>query len=73
MKWKFNEVKNNDKRPISDSSELKDFADEDFKFDKNGKKFCIWVVNTGEKGIIAHHEQFILFPQCFQKTCIAGT
>ena len=22
-----------------------------------------------EKGQIAHYEQFLLFPQCFQKTC----
>ena len=25
------------------------------------------------KGEIAHDEQFLLFPQCFQKTCIANT
>ena len=24
------------------------------------------------KGEIAHYEQFLLFPQCFQKTCTAG-
>ena len=23
------------------------------------------------KGQIAHYEQFLLFPQCFQKTCTA--
>ena len=24
------------------------------------------------KGEIAHHEQFLLFPQCFQKACFPG-
>ena len=28
---------------------------------------------TLEKGEIAHYEQFLLFPQCFQKTCTADT
>ena len=27
--------------------------------------------NTMGKGEIAHYEQFLLFPQCFQKTCTA--
>ena len=26
-----------------------------------------------EKGEIARYEQFLLFPQCFQKTCPADT
>ena len=31
-----------------------------------------WVENTvGGKGEIARFEQFLLFPQCFQKTCSA--
>ena len=25
-----------------------------------------------EKGEIAHYEQFLLFPQCFQKACFPG-
>ena len=29
--------------------------------------------NTVGKGEIAHNEQFLLFPQCFQKTCTADT
>ena len=29
------------------------------------------VENTVEKGEIAHHEQFLLFPQCFQKALTA--
>ena len=31
------------------------------------------VENTVGNGEIAHYEQFLLFPQCFQKTCIADT
>ena len=29
------------------------------------------VENTVGKGQIAHYEQFVLFQQCFQKTCTA--
>ena len=29
------------------------------------------VENTVGKGEIARYEQFLLFPQCFQKTCTA--
>ena len=47
-------------------SEMKEFADNNFKFDENGRKFSEWVENT-------HYEQFLLFPQCFQKTCTADT
>ena len=31
------------------------------------------VENTVGVGEIAHYEQFLLFPQCFQKTCTADT
>ena len=31
------------------------------------------VENTVGKGEIARYEQFLLFPQCFQKTCTAET
>ena len=54
-----------------DSSKLKDFADDNFKFDENGEKFTNRVDNTVGKGEIACYEQFFLFPQCFQKTCTA--
>ena len=32
-----------------------------------------WVENTVGKGEIALYEQFLLFPQCFQKNCAANT
>ena len=31
---------------ILESSKLKEFADENFKFDKNGRKLSKWVENT---------------------------
>ena len=31
------------------------------------------VENTVGKGEIARHEQFLLYPRCFQKTCTANT
>ena len=40
---------------------MKDFADDNFKFDKNGRKFAKQVKNTVEKGEIASSEQFLLF------------
>ena len=57
------------KRQILDTSKLKEFADDDFKLDENGGKFSKLVENTVRKGEIARNEQFLLFPQCFQKAC----
>ena len=54
------------------TSKLKDFADDNFKFDKNGRKLSNRVENTGGKGEIACYEQFLLFLQCFQKACFPG-
>ena len=61
------------KRQILDCSKLKEPSDDNFKFDENGRKFSKRVENTVGKGEIAHYEQFLLFPQCFQKTCNANT
>ena len=36
-------------------------------------KFSKWIESTVEKGEIARHKQFLLFPQSFQKTCTADT
>ena len=60
------------KRQISDSTKLKEIADDNFKFNENGRKFAKRVENTVEKGEIARYEQFLLFPQCFQKICTAN-
>ena len=43
------------------------FADNNFNV--NGRKLSKWVENTVGKGEIARYEQFLIFPQCFQKTC----
>ena len=48
---------------------MKEFADDNFKFDKNGRKLSKQVEKTVGKGEIARYEQFLLFPQCFQKVC----
>ena len=61
------------KRQILDCSKLKEFADDNFNFDENGRKFSKWVENTVGKREISRHEQFLLFLQCFQKTCTADT
>ena len=57
------------KQQILDSSKLREFADDNYKFDENGGKFFKWIGNTVGKGEIACYEQFLLFPQCFLKTC----
>ena len=47
---------------ILDSSKLKEFAFDNFKFDENGRKFSKRLENTVGKGEIAHYE-----------TCTAAT
>ena len=51
---------------------MKEFADDNFNFDENGRNLSNRVENTAGKGEIARNEQFLLFPYCFQKTCSAG-
>ena len=50
------------RQQILDSSKLKEFAGDDFKFDKNGRKLSKQVENTVGKGEIACYEQFLPFP-----------
>ena len=54
------------------SSKLKGFADDNFKFDENGRKLSKPVENSVGKGEIARYEQFLLFPHCFQQACFPG-
>ena len=61
------------KRQILDSSQQKELADDNFKFDENGRKLSKWVESTVRKGEIARSEQFLLFPRSFQRTCTADT
>ena len=55
------------KQQILDSSKLKEFADDNFKFDENSRKFSKWVENTVRKGEIAHHEQFSFSHSVFKR------
>ena len=50
--------KTTDFRPF----QIKEFAQDNFQFGDNGRKFSKWVENTVEKREIAHYEQFLLFP-----------
>ena len=49
---------------ILDSSYLKEFADDNFKFEENGRKLFKWVENTVGKGEIA------TFPTVFFKRLV---
>ena len=53
------------KQQILDASKLKEFADDNFKFDEKGRKFSKREENIKGKGEIARFKQFLLFPQCF--------
>ena len=55
-----------------DFSKMKEFAEDNSKFDKNGEKFTTKVENAVGKEV-ARYEQFLLFPLGFQKTCSANT
>ena len=61
------------KRQILDTSKLKRLAEDNFKFDVNGRQFLKWVEYKVGKGEISHYEQILLFPQCFQITYTADT
>ena len=52
---------------------MKEFADNNFHFDEKVRKISKSIENTVGKGDIAFDEQFLLFPQCFQKTWTADT
>ena len=55
------------KQQILDSSKLKDFADENLKFDENGRKFSKTVENTVGKGEIACYEHFSFSQSVFTR------
>ena len=57
---------------ILDRSNLKQAADDNFKLYENSRKFSKLVENTVGKGEIARYEQFLLFPQRYQKACFPG-
>ena len=50
-----------------DPSKLKEFADDNFKFDENGRKLSKRVENTVGKGEITLYEQFLLSHSVFKR------
>ena len=60
------------RRQILDSSKLKEVADDNFKFDKNGRKLSKQVENTVGKGEIARYEQFLLSHSVFKRLASQG-
>ena len=69
VRTEFNQLPDN---KILDTSKLKKFADDNFKFDENGRKLSTRVENTLGKEEIARYEHFLPFPRCFQKDCLPG-
>ena len=63
------------KRQSLDSTKLKEYADDNFKFDEYGREESSpkGLENTVGKGEIARYEKFLLFPLCFLKNCSADT
>ena len=66
----FNSLQTTNYRLFQSESE---FADDNSKSDENDRKLPKRVENTVGKGEIARYEQFLLFPQCFEKTCTTDT
>ena len=61
------------KQQILDWSKLKKLADDSFEFDEISRTFFKRVETIVGKGEIARNEQFLHFPQCFQKTSTIDT
>ena len=55
------------KQRILDSSKLKDFADNNFKFDTNGRKLSKQVENNVRKGQIARTSNFSFSHSVFKR------
>ena len=69
--WKYDKLSLSQTTNFLDSLKLKELAADNFESNSNGIKFSERVENPVGKGEIARYEQFLLFPQCFQKTCTA--
>ena len=55
------------KQQILDSSNLKKFAEDIFKFSENCRKFSKRIENSVGKGETAHYQQFLHFLKCFKR------
>ena len=60
------------RRQVLDSSKLKEFADDNFKFDENGRKLSKWVENTLGKGEIALTSNFSFSHSVFKRLVSQG-
>ena len=60
------------KRQILDSFKLKEFADDNFKFDENGRKLSKPVENIVGKGETACYEQISPFHSVFKRLVSQG-
>ena len=60
------------RRHILGSSKLKEFADDNFKFDENGRKLSKRLENTVGKGEIARNEQFSFSHSVFKRFVSQG-
>ena len=61
------------RRQILDSFKLKEFADDILDLMKMIERSQNTMENTVDKREIARRKRFLLFPQCFQKTCTVDT
>ena len=61
------------KQQILDPSKLKEFADNNFKFDENGRKLSKWLENTVGKGEIVHATSNFSFPHCVFERLVLQT
>ena len=52
---------------------MNEFADDSFNINENGRKLSKPIENTVGKWEITCYEQFLLFPQGFQKTSTTDT
>ena len=53
-----------------ESSQIKEFGDNNFKLNENDGKYSKSIENTGRRNTrITCYEQFLLFSQSVQKTC----
>ena len=58
--------------PILGSSNSAANKDMFQKYGQMGIQLSDWLENRVGKGEIAHYEQFLLFPQCFQKLSVVN-
>ena len=49
---------------------MKEFADDNFKFNENGREFSKWLENSVGKGEIARYEQFSFSCSVFKRVVL---